>query len=59
LGTEQVVERDFIGTLRWIFESKLFMVGKTEITLLVILELFFAIIAFYAISKYQKFCKSF
>ena len=58
MGTEQVVERDFIGTLRWIFESKLFGVGKTDITLLVILEVILAIIVFYVISRIlQKFLK--
>ena len=58
MGTEQVMERDFIGTLRWIFESKLFLVGKTEITLLVILEVILAIIVFYVISRIlRKFLK--
>jgi potassium-dependent mechanosensitive channel len=51
METEQVMEKDFIGTLRWIFESKLFEVGKTEITLLVILEVILAIIVFYVISR--------
>ena len=45
------MERDFIGTSRWIFESRLFNVGKTEINLLIILELIFAIIVFYFISR--------
>jgi small-conductance mechanosensitive channel len=45
------MEKDFIGTFRWIFESRLFNVGKTEINLLIILELIFAIIVFYFISR--------
>lgn len=51
METEQVVERDFLETFRWIFETRLFNIGKTEINLLIIIELIFIVIVFYFISK--------
>ena len=48
---ENVIERDILGTFRDIFESRLFSIGKTEITLLTIIELIVFIIAFLLISK--------
>jgi len=48
---ETVIERDILGTFRHIFENRLFNVGKTEITILTIIELIIFIIAFFLISK--------
>jgi len=42
---------DFIRVFRHIFESRLFSIGKVEITLLVIIEFFLSIIIFYFLSK--------
>jgi len=48
---ETVIERDILGTFRHIFENRLFNIGKTEISLLTIIELIIFIIAFFLISR--------
>jgi len=42
---------DFITAFRYIFESRLFNIGKSEITLLVIIEFFLLILIFFILSK--------
>jgi len=44
-------DNDFISAFRTIFESRLFNIGKTEINLLIILEVIILIIAFYFLSR--------
>jgi len=51
MDEQKVIERDLFDTVHSIFENRLFDIGKTEITLLMLIEFVLIIIFFFLISR--------
>ncbi|HGE73055.1 TPA: hypothetical protein ENX78_19630, partial [Candidatus Poribacteria bacterium] len=57
-GEEVTTERDILGTIRHIFESKLFSIGKSDVTLLTIIQFIVFVVVFYFLSRlFRRFLK--
>jgi len=55
---EVVTERDILGTIKHIFESKLFSIGKSDVTLLTIIQFIVFVVVFYFLSRlFRRFLK--